>query len=704
MTAQDQNNNDPKNTNAAPVPAGSGMMVSGPSFPNDTKTMPINPLSTSDDPAIGTTMTGLTPNIPSDPMTPVSPVDPMIPENAAPTVNASENVVNSNSDNASSGSASSNPTQSSDDKKDEDTKESPLESLAKKLAQLKSEFVEEVPETTPADAPKQDEKPMEESNAEPMPENKDLPPVVGNDVPESLKDAMKLPPELSQPTVETPTPATEVSAPILAQTPLSAPIVDETKKPEIEASVLTGTSTPLDPEQQPSDSAVIPQTPLSNGNSSDTAVVDDILKQYETELHGSPDSPNTPVNAPTPEPLVTPATPVTESPKVDTDSTATGSEQLLNENDNSQVREADVELRSQNTKYPISINKILDEAIERNASDVLISVGYPVMIRIDGTLVAVNEYVVSAANSKELILPVLTEQKKELLEVNREVDLAYTHRHNGEARFRINAFYTQDNLAAAFRLIPTRIRTIEELNLPPILNQFTNLKQGLILVTGPTGHGKSTTLAAMIQAINTNRSVHILTIEDPIEYIFPKAKAVVDQREMHDDTHSWDIALKSALRQNPDVILVGEMRDYETISSTITLAETGHLVFATLHTNSAAQTIDRIIDVFPENQQAQVRSQLSSIMQAVIAQRLIPIEGGGRRAVCEIMLGTPAVNNLIREGKTQQLDNVIRTSADVGMNALEHSLVALVREGLITVDKAQEYAVHPEEIIRLLKS
>ncbi|MCC7290051.1 type IV pilus twitching motility protein PilT [bacterium] len=345
----------------------------------------------------------------------------------------------------------------------------------------------------------------------------------------------------------------------------------------------------------------------------------------------------------------------------------------------------------------------MDIAIERNASDIQVSVGYPVMIRIDGSLIAVNDNVVSPVNAEELIMPVLSEQKKELLEVNREVDLAYSPLQNAEARFRINAYYSKGNLTAAFRLIPSKIRTIEELQLPALYNQIIKLGQGLVLVTGPTGHGKSTTLAAMLQAINLTRSTHMITIEDPIEYVFKPAKAVIDQREMHDDTHSWTVALKSALRQDPDVILVGEMRDYETIASTITLAETGHLVFATLHTNSAAQTVDRIIDVFPENQQAQIRTQLANILEAVIAQRLIPIDGGGRRAVSEIMLGVPAVRNLIREGKTHQIDNVIRTSLDIGMVSLEQSLVKLVREGLITMERAQEFAVHPEEIVRLLK-
>lgn len=244
---------------------------------------------------------------------------------------------------------------------------------------------------------------------------------------------------------------------------------------------------------------------------------------------------------------------------------------------------------------------------------------------------------------------------------------------------------------------------MQELGLPAVYNSLTKLNQGFILVTGPTGSGKSTTLAAMIQDINLRRACHILTIEDPIEYVYPSGKAMVSQREVGDDTHGWEIAMKSALREDPDVILVGEMRDYETIASAITLAETGHLVFATLHTNSAAQTVERIIDVFPAEQQNQVRSQLAGILEAVIAQRLVPITGGGRKAVSEIMLANPAIRNLIREGKTHQIDNVIRTSADIGMISIEHSLVQMVREGTITMETAQKYAVKPEEIIRLMK-
>ena len=311
---------------------------------------------------------------------------------------------------------------------------------------------------------------------------------------------------------------------------------------------------------------------------------------------------------------------------------------------------------------------------------------------------------VTPEDVEELILPILSDEKKELLEVNKEIDLAYLHEGKYSGRFRINVYHTMKNISAAFRLIPAKIRTIEELLLPPLYHQFAQLKQGFILVTGPTGHGKSTTLAAILEEINQSRFAHILTIEDPIEYVFEGKKSLIDQREMNEDTHSWAIALRSALRQDPDVILVGEMRDYETIAAAITLAETGHLVFATLHTNSAAQTVDRIIDVFPENQQPQIRLQLSNILEAIVAQRLVPLDAGGRRAVSEIMIANPAIRNLIRESKTHQIDNVIRTSSDIGMVSLEKSLVTLVREGVISLQKAQDYAVYPEEVLRLLKS
>ncbi len=361
-----------------------------------------------------------------------------------------------------------------------------------------------------------------------------------------------------------------------------------------------------------------------------------------------------------------------------------------------------IQPQAQPSRYPYTMNYLMDLVINKGASDLHLTADYPAMVRIDGQLVAVGSEILKPEDTAALVNGILNENKKELLDINREVDFAYSHQ--GKGRFRINAFYQQQTISAALRLIPDKIKSIDELGLPSVYYRLTKLGQGLVLVTGPTGHGKTTTLAAMLQEVNQTRPVHIITIEDPIEYILPKGRAMVDQREMHDDTHSWEIALKSAMRQDPDVVLVGEMRDYETISAAVTLAETGHLVFATLHTNSAAQTVDRIIDVFPEHQQAQIRAQLSNILEAVIAQRLIPLQGGGRKAASEIMLATNAVRNLIREGKTHQLDNVIMTGRDIGMISLEASLVKLVRGGLITMERAQEFAARPEEIVRLLKA
>jgi twitching motility protein PilT len=349
----------------------------------------------------------------------------------------------------------------------------------------------------------------------------------------------------------------------------------------------------------------------------------------------------------------------------------------------------------------MSMNDLLEITVKNDASDLHITVNYPIFIRIDGKLQKLGAEIITPDRAKQLIYEVLDDQKRELLEVNKEVDLSYSFQN--KARFRINAYNERGNLAAAFRLIPNKIRSVEELQLPKILHEFTKIPQGLILVVGPTGHGKSTTLAAMIQEINVRDAKHIITIEDPIEYMYPVAKSLVDQRELHQDTHSWEIALRDILRQDPNVILVGEMRDFETIAATITAAETGHLVFATLHTNSAAQSVDRIIDVFPEHQQAQIRMQLANVLEAIVSQRLVPIIGGGRSAVCEVMVGTAAVRNAVREDKTYQIDNIIQTSADVGMLTLERALVDIVREGKITLEDAQNYTTKPEEVLRLVR-
>lgn len=349
----------------------------------------------------------------------------------------------------------------------------------------------------------------------------------------------------------------------------------------------------------------------------------------------------------------------------------------------------------------IHIKDLLDIVIEKNASDLHLTVGYPASIRIDSKLQRIGNDL-TFEQVKGLLYETLSGNQKELLEVNKEVDLSYQH--ENKARFRVNAYNERGNLAAAYRLIPTKIRTIEELNLPSVLYDFTRIPQGLFLVTGPTGHGKSTTLAAMLQEVNLNYPKHIVTIEDPIEYVYQKAKALVDQRELGQDTHDWGIALRSILRQDPDVVLIGEMRDFETIQAAITIAETGHLVFATLHTNSAAQSIDRIIDVFPPHQQEQIRTQLAGSLKGILSQRLIPTIGGGRRAAVELMIVNPAIQNLIREGKTYQIDNIISTSYDIGMLSLERSLVKMIREGKITVETAQEYAIRPDEVLKLMKT
>jgi twitching motility protein PilT len=301
-----------------------------------------------------------------------------------------------------------------------------------------------------------------------------------------------------------------------------------------------------------------------------------------------------------------------------------------------------------------------------------------------------------------LLKEALTAEQLERLMVNKEIDFSLAF--SEKARFRINAYTQRGTLAAAFRRIPLEIPQIDALGLPKILHSFTALRQGFVLVTGPTGHGKSTSLAAMINEINHNRSCHIVTIEDPVEFMFKADKAIISQREMRSDTHSWQVALRSVLREDPDVVLVGEMRDYETIAAALTVAETGHLVFATLHTNSAAQTIDRIVDVFPEEQQAQVKLQLSNVIEAVFSQRLIPGISGGRVVAYEVLLGSTAIKTAIREGKTHQIDSILQTSQEAGMNTLETSLAALVREGKITLEAAQSWSMRPEELTRLVRS
>lgn len=350
----------------------------------------------------------------------------------------------------------------------------------------------------------------------------------------------------------------------------------------------------------------------------------------------------------------------------------------------------------------MEMQQLLQLTVDRNASDLHLVVGIPPTLRVDGILHKVpNEPSLTKEEAERLIKSVLDSERLERTSVNKEIDFSLAF--SEKARFRVNVYFQKGTIAAAVRRIPLKIPGIDDLRLPQICHEFAKLRQGFILVTGPTGHGKSTTLAAILDEINATRAVHILTIEDPIEFVFTPQQSIISQREMREDTHSWEVALRSALREDPDVVLVGEMRDHETIASALTVAETGHLVFATLHTNSAAQTIDRIVDVFPEEQQGQVRLQLSNVLEAVFSQRLVPLLQGGRMAAYEVMTGSNAVKNAIREGKTHQIDNIIQTSAELGMTTLESVLANYVKQGWVSFEEAQSFSVRPEELARLVK-
>ena len=351
----------------------------------------------------------------------------------------------------------------------------------------------------------------------------------------------------------------------------------------------------------------------------------------------------------------------------------------------------------------MDIKDLLQLTIDRNASDLHIVSAIPPHLRIEGQLSPIpHEAVMTPDMINKLLKDVLTTEQLERYTVNKEMDFSLSF--SEKARFRVNAYTQKGTPAISFRTIPLTIPSIDELGLPKILHTFTSLRQGFILVTGPTGHGKSTTLAAILNEINLTRAEHIVTIEDPIEFVFKTDKSIISQREMGSDTHSWQIALRSALREDPDVVLVGEMRDYETIAAALTVAETGHLVFATLHTNSAAQTVDRIVDVFPEEQQSQVRLQLSNVIEAIFSMRLIPSTSGKRVVAYEVMLGTSAIKTSVREGKSHQIDNILQTSTEVGMNTIEMSLVSLIKQGKITLETAQSFSLRPEELTRLARS
>jgi len=323
------------------------------------------------------------------------------------------------------------------------------------------------------------------------------------------------------------------------------------------------------------------------------------------------------------------------------------------------------------------------------------------MIRHHGKLHALDYPILTPQTTREVIYSILTNDQRQRLETDWQIDFAYSI--PGRARFRVNSYFQRAALSAAFRLIPHEIPTLSELDLPPVIEEFTKKPRGFVLVTGPTGSGKSTTLAAMLNLINEVRQEHILTIEDPIEFLHRHKRCIVNQRELGADAASFGLGLKAALRQDPDVILVGEMRDLETIATALTAAETGHLVFATLHTQDTAQTVDRIVDVFPPEQQQQVRVQLSVALQGIVTQQLVPkADGRGRVCACEILVPTPAVRNLIREGKTHQIYSALQTGGQFGMQTMDAALAQLVREHKITRELAEARSSAPEELRRLM--
>lgn len=353
----------------------------------------------------------------------------------------------------------------------------------------------------------------------------------------------------------------------------------------------------------------------------------------------------------------------------------------------------------------ILLQDLLAEALRKDATDIHLGTDMRPMIRLDGELISLSGFnVLAAEDVRAIIGEVLTRKQIEELEENFEIDFSFSYsgKEGETSRFRGNCSYERGNLCMALRTIPTRIRTISDLKLPSPITEVTKKHRGLFLVTGPTGSGKSTTLASLIQEINLKRSCHIVTIEDPIEYMYTSEMSVIHQREIGADTKSFSEALKRVLRQDPDVILIGEMRDLETISAAVTAAETGHLVFATLHTQSAAQTVDRIIDVFPPYQQQQIRQQLSTVLIGVCTQQLIPVPGGGRAIATDLMFATPAIRNLIREAKVAQMLSIMQTGSSFGMHTMDQDLGRLVREGVIPFDTAKARAHDPKDLERLV--
>lgn len=353
------------------------------------------------------------------------------------------------------------------------------------------------------------------------------------------------------------------------------------------------------------------------------------------------------------------------------------------------------------TKEPTNeLNRLLEAAIQHKASDLHLVAGVPPTLRVDGQLVPLDYAVLDATSAASLIKSITSQAKEErLIKDLKELDFSFAY---SDYRFRVNVYLEQSNISASLRLLSNQIKKIEELGVPPIIEKFTEFSQGLVIVTGPTGHGKSTTLAAMVDAINSRRHAHIVTVEDPVEYLFEHKKSIVSQREIGTDTTSFKSALRAALREDPDVVLVGEMRDYESIEAAVTIAETGHLVLTTLHTNSASQTADRIVDVFPENQQQQIRAQLANVLLGITSQRLVPRVSGGRILASEVMVANSAVRATIRDGKTHQLPNIIQTSAAEGMISLDKVLAEYVNNGEITIDHALTWAQDPKSLKMLI--
>ncbi len=350
----------------------------------------------------------------------------------------------------------------------------------------------------------------------------------------------------------------------------------------------------------------------------------------------------------------------------------------------------------------VHIDELLNQAVERKASDIHITVGLPPMVRVDGELVALPYEVLKPKDTKRLIFEVLTDSNVEKFENTHELDCS--HAVKGLARFRVNVYMQRGSVAGAFRMIPNDIPSFDQLRLPAVIRELSKRHSGLVLVTGPTGSGKSTTIAAMIDDINEARRGHIMTIEDPIEYVHRHKRCMVNQRELHADTFSFHNSLRAVLREDPDIILVGELRDLETIEAALTLAETGHLVFGTLHTRNAPSTVDRIVDVFPSDQQDQIRVLLGNTLEGVVSQQLLPKLGGGRCAALEIMIAVPAIKNLIREGKTHQMYSVLETSKNIGMVTMDRALADLFRMGNVSYEECMTRAVDKDTFARLAKN